>query len=116
VAARRKAAPDATNQPLVRLTTETARQRWLILSCVWALIAWLAVLDSLAVRDYVALLDDSGVISADSLPLRRTVPSDYADAQTWVRYALALDSTGAWRLRHTEIDNAPHGRPVHWSS
>ncbi|MEO8337459.1 MAG: hypothetical protein ABI664_20950 [bacterium] len=100
----------------MRLTTETPRQRWLILSCVWALIAWLAVLDSLAIRDYVALLDDSAVVPADSLPLRRSVPSDYADAQTWVRYALALDSSGAVRLRHTDIDNAPSGRAVHWSS
>ncbi|MEO5816042.1 MAG: hypothetical protein ABIT20_12260 [Gemmatimonadaceae bacterium] len=100
----------------MRLTTETARLRWLILSCVWALIAWLAVLDSLAVRDYVALLDDSAVLPTASLPLRRTVPSDYADAQTWVRYALALDSTAAWRIRHTDIDNAPYGRAVHWNS
>ena len=100
----------------MRLTTESPRQRWLILSCVWALVAWLAVLDSLAIRSYVALLDDSALLSADALPLRRTVPSDDADAQTWVRYALALDSTGAWRLRHTDIDNAPTGRAVHWSS
>ena len=112
----REPAPDAINLPLVRLTTETARQRWLILSCVWALIAWLAVLDTRAISDYVALLDDSAVLSADSLRLQRTVPSDYADAQTWVRFALALDSSGAWRLRHTDIDNAPHGRAVHWNS
>jgi tetratricopeptide (TPR) repeat protein len=86
------------------------------LSCVWALIAWLAVLDALAVRDYVALLDDSGRSPPDALPLRRSAPADYADAQTWVRYALQLHESRSWQLRHTDIDNAPHGRNVHWNS
>ncbi len=100
----------------MRLTSESRRQRWLILVCVWVLIAMIAAFDTLALRDYVTLLDDSALINATSLPLRRSVPSDYADAQTWVRFALALDSTGDWQLRHTDIDDAPDGRAVHWSS
>jgi tetratricopeptide (TPR) repeat protein len=100
----------------VQLSVERGTHRWLILSLVWILVACLATLDSLAVRDYVALIDASGTVAADSLPFVRPVPADYADAQTWVRYAIALDSGAPWQLRHTDIDNAPSGRDVHWNS
>jgi hypothetical protein len=100
----------------VRLTNESRRTRWLILTCAWTVIAWLATIDTLAVRDYVALLDDSGTIAADSLPLRRPLPADYADAQSWVRFALSIEEGGPSQVRHTDIDNAPTGREVHWNS
>jgi hypothetical protein len=100
----------------VQLSRETRRAKWSILSLAWVIISVLALLDSLAVRDYVALLDGTATVSADSLPLQRAVPSDYADAQTWVRHALALQEGGGWQLRHTDIDNAPAGRDVHWNS
>jgi hypothetical protein len=100
----------------VQLSTETRRTKWSILSLAWIVLAVLALLDTLAVRDYVALLDGTAAVSADGLPLQRSVPSDYADAQTWVRHALALQEGGGWQLRHTDIDNAPAGREVHWNS
>ncbi|MBU1693905.1 MAG: hypothetical protein KKC51_08060, partial [Verrucomicrobia bacterium] len=37
------------------------------------------------------------------------------DAYHWISYAREMARTGAWRIRHTKIDNAPFGRPVHWS-
>jgi hypothetical protein len=37
------------------------------------------------------------------------------DAYHWISYAREMARTGAWRVRHTKIDNAPFGRPVHWS-
>lgn len=37
------------------------------------------------------------------------------DAYYWIAYAREMARTGAWRIRHTAIDNLPFGRPVHWS-
>jgi tetratricopeptide (TPR) repeat protein len=90
--------------------------RWSVVALAWIIIAWLAALDSLAVRDYVSMLDESSLLPADSLPLARSAPADHADAHTWVRYALAVQEGGPWRVRWTDIDNAPAGREVHWSS
>lgn len=90
--------------------------RWLILVCTWVLLACLATMDTRAVRDYVAMLDDSGTLPPDSLPLKRSLPTEYSDAHTWVRYALAVQEGAPWQVRSTDIDNAPAGREVHWSS
>jgi hypothetical protein len=108
----------ALNAPAVsaRVSNERPAVRWIILACVWVLVFALALADTLAVRDYVAMLDDSGTLPTDVLPLRRPVLGPYADAQTWTRLAIASDTSGAWQIRHTQIDNAPGGRAVHWSS
>jgi tetratricopeptide (TPR) repeat protein len=100
----------------LHFSSESRRARWSLLAVAWAIIASLGVLDSLAVRDYVSMLDESSLLPSDSLPLARPAPADYADAQTWVRYALAVEDGGPWRVRWTDIDNAPVGREVHWSS
>ncbi|MDB4913655.1 MAG: hypothetical protein JWM95_1299 [Gemmatimonadetes bacterium] len=100
----------------MRLSTESPRARWLLLGLAWILVGWLALLDVHATREYVALLDESGTLVTDSLPMHQIVPANYADAQTWVRLALAVDSAGQWRVRSTKTDNAPAGRAVHWSS
>ncbi|HEY4306385.1 MAG TPA: hypothetical protein VGM82_18065 [Gemmatimonadaceae bacterium] len=102
--------------PVARLSDERPAVRWIILGCVWLLVLALAVADTLATRDYVAMLDDSGTLPADSLPMRRALPAPYADAQTWTRLALAADTSGDWQIRRTMIDNAPDGREVHWNS
>jgi hypothetical protein len=102
--------------PVARLSDERPLVCWIILGCTWLLVLGLALSDTLAVRDYVALLDDSGTLPTDSLPLRRPLPAPYADAQTWTRLAVTSDSGGGWQIRHTDIDNAPKGRDVHWNS
>jgi hypothetical protein len=38
------------------------------------------------------------------------------DARWYVIHAETLLRTGAWRVRSTDLDNAPDGREVHWSS
>jgi len=38
------------------------------------------------------------------------------DGYVWNRHATHLGEDGHWRLRHTDFDNAPDGRQVHWSS
>jgi hypothetical protein len=38
------------------------------------------------------------------------------DGYVWNRHAEKLGENGEWRVRHTDMDNAPKGREVHWSS
>lgn len=50
-------------------------------------------------------------------PLQRVRPEFTADVNMWIRYALtALEGKEGWRVRHTDVDNAPKGREVHWNS
>lgn len=37
------------------------------------------------------------------------------DAYYWVTFAREMVRTGNWRIRHTDVDNVPYGRSVHWS-
>lgn len=37
------------------------------------------------------------------------------DAYAWMAHTRDLMASGGWRLRHTAMDNAPHGREMHWS-
>ena len=46
----------------------------------------------------------------------RLVPSSAEDGLFWISYAQQMAATGELRVRHTDIDNAPYGREVHWSS
>lgn len=84
----------------------------------WIICAALILLHARAVRDYVGLLNGIGMKNPRSAatPLRQVVPARYADAQMWVRHVLTAEETGVARLRFTPVDNAPEGRPVHWSS
>ena len=102
----------------MELTRESARVRWLLLFGAWALMAVLAIVHARQKRDYVALLDALGRRGAAEIntPLQRPVPTLHADAQMWVRHALTLAETDAWRVRRTDADNAPFGREVHWNS
>ncbi len=81
------------------------------------LIAWLAASTlrwDAAVRDYESLFtadDESGQI-ASAIPGRIFLDND---AYYWVDYARAMVQQRQWRIRHTESDNPPDGRPVHWS-
>jgi hypothetical protein len=38
------------------------------------------------------------------------------DGYVWNRHAEKLGENGEWRVRFTDMDNAPYGREVHWSS
>lgn len=105
--------PTVTDEPL-RLSSESPRTRWLILSLVWIVVAIVAIADSLAVRDYVKLLDDSVALPSTGLPLQRVIPSEFTDVEEWTR--LALEHNGGWQVRYTMLDNAPYGREVHWNS
>ena len=99
------------------LTRESRRTWWLVMVGAWALAAVLATMHAFAMRDYVGLLDRAAPrVPPIATPLRHIVPTNYADAQNWVRYALTFDSEAPTRVRYTYNDNAPAGREVHWSS
>jgi tetratricopeptide (TPR) repeat protein len=102
----------------MQLSNESYRARWLILVSAWTLAAVLLFLEARLMRDYVDILDQLGLRGAPaaSTPLKEGYPAFAADAQTWVRHAIALTEGDQVQLRWTTIDNAPFGREVHWNS
>src|SRR5215467_1163152 len=85
------------------------RSRLFPLVVAWMFVAGVAWADAATMNQYVAMLDASGTLATDSLPLKRSIPAEYSDARTWVRYAIAIAETGNARVRWTTIDNAPRG-------
>lgn len=88
------------------------------LALAWALAAYLLFTDARNVRDYLAMASNLGLRghAQAATPLRQVFPAFAPDAQVWIRHALALEEGDSVRLRHTDIDNAPVGRDVHWNS
>lgn len=102
----------------MQLSAESVRQRWVILVLAWAVAGGLLIFHARTVDAYLTTLSKLGLRGAPeaSTPLKATYPSFAADAQVWVRHALSLLEGDSIRLRYTTIDNAPHGREVHWNS
>ncbi len=102
----------------MQLTAESPRQRWLILTVVWVILTTIVFLHATIVRDYLSIVGGLGARPGVTVttPLKQSYPAFAADAQTWVRHALSLSEGKQLRLRHTDIDNAPTGREVHWNS
>lgn len=90
--------------------------QWAALAAAWVLAAAIGYFHTVAYRDYVDHLDRTALrgASAAQTPTQRICPD--ADAQMWERNAVALARGGQLRLRHTDADNAPYGREVHWDS
>lgn len=102
----------------MQLTRESPRTRWLVLFATWCLCTAFVVLHAQAVRDYIGMIDGVGLRGAPeaATPMRQVIPTRYADAQMWIRHALAGREAGELRVRFTTADNAPFGREVHWAS
>lgn len=102
----------------MRLTTEASGRRWMILSAVWVALSMIVFVHAIIVRDYLSVVGSLGIRPGATVttPLKQAYPAFAADAQTWVRHALSLSEGKQVRLRHTDIDNAPQGREVHWNS
>jgi hypothetical protein len=96
-------------------TQESRRFRWWGMFAAWALAGALILLQTATVREYVRLLNAQGLRGAAeaSTPLRQVIPARHADAQMWVRHALAGIEAGEGRVRFTTVNNAPVGRKVH---
>lgn len=57
---------------------------------------------------------DAGIPKNERLPVFLNEVAN--DGYVWNRHAEALGKDGRWRVRHTDFDNAPDGREVHWNS
>ena len=85
---------------------------------VWAAAAAVLIIHAVTVRDYLGVVSELGRRGGGvpATPLQQPYPAFAADAQTWVRHAVSLLEGNGPQLRATTIDNAPHGREVHWNS
>lgn len=101
----------------MQLSQESYRTRWIVLVGVWTAIALSLIGQARVVHNYLGLANELGTRGAPlTTPLQQPFPAFAADAQVWVRHALALLEGHDVRLRQTTIDNAPKGREVHWNS
>jgi hypothetical protein len=112
---------DAAARPATRtVTTESGRQRsrWFVLILVWALAGTFLWQQARLVNQYLNTAGQLGLrgAAAADTPLQQIFPAFASDAQMWVRHAIALLEEDQLQLRHTNVDNAPHGREVHWDS
>jgi tetratricopeptide (TPR) repeat protein len=99
------------------LTRESRRAWWLIMAGAWLVAVVFAVLHVQAMLGYTGMLDRAALRGPEpTTVMKHVVPTNYADAQTWVRYALTFENDVPWQVRYTYNDNAPAGRDVHWSS
>jgi tetratricopeptide (TPR) repeat protein len=89
---------------------------WLGLGLVWTFCAFALIKFTRATESYLRCISNISSTAENKTPLRTPTFNFAADAQTWTRYALQLEEEGHFQLRHTQIDNAPVGREVHWNS
>ncbi len=93
-----------------------SRPRPLLLLVIFgALLGSLVVANCRAWSRTAAIVDASTVDQAESRPLATGGLFVDPDSYYWMDYARQIGATNVWRVRFTEIDNAPYGRPVHWS-
>lgn len=85
---------------------------------------WAASLALVLVLGHAWVIDRQARLVSDlareevriALPYQLVRPEFTVDGHMWIRHAVALLEDGGLRLRETGIDNAPHGREVHWNS
>ena len=100
------------------LTVESpTRRRWITLLAIFA-VGLTAFAHNWLVDQHLTFV--SSVQRSDHpihTPLQRIRPGFTADVDMWIRYALALlEGEEGPRSHHTNVDNAPAGREVHWNS
>ncbi|MEI6277943.1 MAG: hypothetical protein WCQ16_01010 [Verrucomicrobiae bacterium] len=107
----RNSSPPQIAEPRVRTLA------WIGFSAVLlACIAWVAAHAFLVDAVTVRLCNEAD----KNIPAEKRMPvflSEIAfDGYAWNRHAEHLGENGEWRVRHTDFDNAPKGRELHWSS
>lgn len=85
---------------------------------LWCLAGFTLLRQAQLIREHFGVVSQLGLRGAPAAntPLRQAFPAFAADAQVWIRHAIALREGDDVRLRQTTIDNAPNGREVHWNS
>lgn len=93
------------------------RLGWMMWLCGWLLATGFVVWHAFAVERYLDRVTATRFTEETlETPLKRIPQAIAPDGQMWVRHSLGLVERGAWRLRSTDIDNAPEGRPIYWNS
>ena len=87
---------------------------FVLLVAVAAWLAWGTFRWDRAVEEYAAQFRGVGWVDVPASESPGRIFMDN-DAYYWVAYAREMAATGRWRIRHTQLDNPPDGRPVHWS-
>lgn len=80
---------------------------------VWAMDGWMARQDILYSKFLVGEDIDAATGAGEHRPGQRVFTDP--DAYCWLRYARQLREAGGWRVRWSDIGNAPQGREMHWS-
>jgi hypothetical protein len=83
-----------------------------LLTCMTWVLTHAYLVDTVTVRLCEKM--DAGIPEEKRMPV---FLSEIAfDGYVWNRHAEHLGENGTWRLRSTDLDNAPDGREVHWNS
>ena len=101
--------------------------RWISISLLACLVVVLATLALDGAARLAGVDKISSVTFSETPPNSQPLPSESrqetillpqasVDARWWVIHTREMLREGAWRIRHSDLDNAPAGREVHWSS
>jgi hypothetical protein len=85
----------------------------ILLVCIGYVLFHAFLIDSVTVR-LCRELDGPNAKPTEVLPV--PLLEIAFDGYVWNRHAEKLGENGEWRVRYTDMDNAPEGREVHWSS
>lgn len=121
---RKRTAPDSAARPVEEPAEapapSAAKANWLpwlgfllvlLVSVAWPL-THAYLVDNVTVR--LCRLTDANIPPEKRMPV---FLSEIAfDGYVWNRHAERLGQNGEWRVRKTDLDNAPEGREVHWNS
>jgi tetratricopeptide (TPR) repeat protein len=101
----------------MRLSWEHARIRWSIMGGVWLLVALFLAVHTATIAEHLeAVAHRAKRNGAPPTPMSAAYLPGTVDGVVWVRHARSLLDGHGPQLRHTDIDNAPGGRDVHWNS
>jgi tetratricopeptide (TPR) repeat protein len=83
-----------------------------LLLCIFWVLVNAFLVDAVTVR----LCDQADAGIAKELRMPVFLHEIANDGYVWNRHAEHVGENGQWRVRHTDFDNAPAGREVHWNS
>lgn len=80
-----------------------------------AMTRW-ATVEKISAVSFSEVAPGSSALPPGAFEENLILPYHSIDARWWVLHARQMLAEGSWRIRHTDYDNAPEGREVHWSS
>ncbi|MDX2079188.1 MAG: hypothetical protein SFU53_00230 [Terrimicrobiaceae bacterium] len=119
--ATRPASPEAGSSRAPRIATGA----WVSLAASFVMAVLLFVADAASRWEFVSKVSatsfseippHAAAVPPGSREEWLVIPYYAMDARWWVLHTEKMLREGTWRVRNTQLDNAPHGREVHWSS